>query len=71
MFTLYYNKFLCSNISHLSLLANFLKKLLDCSEINSKSITGLYDKLRCKAGKPPREKKSIGEKFKGWFKPKN
>ncbi len=43
----------------------------DCSEINSKSITGLYDKLRCKAGKPPREKKSIGEKFKGWFKPKN
>ena len=43
----------------------------DCSEIKSNTLMGMLDKHRCKAGKPPREKKSIGETFKGWFKKKN
>ena len=32
---------------------------LDCSQYNAKTWTGLMDKMRCKKGLPPKEKKVI------------
>tara|TARA_B100000029_G_scaffold443992_1_gene463445 strand:- start:378 stop:581 length:204 start_codon:yes stop_codon:yes gene_type:complete len=41
----------------------------DCSQYSSKTLVGIYDKQRCKKGKPPREK--ITKKIKNIFKKKN
>ncbi len=38
----------------------------DCSQYSAETLIGLYDKARCKKGKPPREK--LGKKIKNFFK---
>ena len=45
----------------------------DCSQYNTKTIIGAWDKARCEKGKPPREKLKLGEKLKKLnpFKKKN
>jgi len=43
----------------------------DCSEIKTDTLIGMFDKHRCKSGKPPREKKAFGDKLKSLFKKKN
>tara|TARA_Y100001970_G_C13893936_1_gene680150 strand:- start:498 stop:701 length:204 start_codon:yes stop_codon:yes gene_type:complete len=41
----------------------------DCSQYSGKTLVGMYDKHRCKKGKPPREK--FTKKIKNIFKKKN
>ena len=41
---------------------------IDCSSIKSDTAVGVYDKIRCKMGKPPREKGVLKKKLKGIFK---
>ena len=44
------------------------EKKRDCSEFKSDTIMSTIDKIRCKQGKEPRKKISLGKKVKNMFK---
>lgn len=46
---------------------------INCSEISTKSLTGILEKKRCEKGLPPKEKMSLSKKLKKLnpFKKKN
>ena len=43
---------------------SFAETKTDCSQYSTKTLVGQWDKMRCKKGKPPREKSKLGEKLK-------
>ncbi|MBT91668.1 MAG: hypothetical protein CMI82_00240 [Candidatus Pelagibacter sp.] len=46
------------------------EKKLDCLEFKTDTIMSMIDKIRCKQGKEPREKISLGKKIKNFLKSK-
>jgi len=37
---------------------------INCSEISTKSLTGIFEKKRCEKGLPPKEKINLSQKLK-------
>ena len=46
----------------------FAAEKIDCSDYKSDTAVGIFDKIRCKMGKPPREKGVVKKKLKNLLK---